>query len=340
MRSKQENNKKLFLLNKLKSLDVQNYVLIVLMILLIVSISFVNPKFLRLRSFEAMINNYTLEGIMALGMTLVIISGGIDLSIAGIMPFSAIIYAYLIKAEINIYISMLIVLIIALFLGFINNFLRSLLKVHPFVVTLAMQLTLKGLNLVITDSQVITDFPENFTKLSNVKILGLSIPILVLIVLVIFYGVMLSQNRYFRYVYFVGSNPRAAELSGINTRRYFRFIYMQSGLLAGIAGIIACFIFNSAHASYGTGIETRVITIVAAGGASMIRGGIGNIRGTVLGLIFISMVYSSFIMSGISTYYQDVVTGLLLILAVVFSEKFREINIKTNIFKKREEENV
>ena len=267
-------------------------------------------------------------GIMALGMTLVIISGGIDLSIAGVMPFCAIVFAFMMKGGIPYPLAMVLVLLISAFIGFLNDLMIRKLAVHPFVITLAMQLILKGVNVVITSGDVVSGFPEDFSSIMFNEYLGMSIPLLVMIVLAVFYAVMLRKNRYFRQVYFVGGNTNAAELSGINTRRFFRFVYMQSSLLAGVAGIMACFFYGSANASYGLNIETRVITAVAIGGSSMIHGGIGSIGGTILGLIFVAFINGSFIMSGLSTYYQDVVTGVLLVFAVVFSERLKGMKRK------------
>lgn len=313
---------------RLHKVNLQIWVVLALTLLIFVGMSFTIPYYASWTNIEIMLGNYVMEGIMALGMTLVIISGGIDLSISGLMPFSAIVFAYMMKAGTAWQLSMLVVLLFAALVGFLNDLMIKKLKVHPFAVTLAMQLILKGTNVIITSGDVVSGFPKEFTRAIFRDYFGLSIPIIVLIVLAVFYLIMLRKNRYFRNVYFVGGNTAAAELSGINTKHYFRFIYMQSSILAGIAGIMACFIYGSANASYGINIETRVITAVAIGGSSMIHGGYGSIGGTLLGWIFVATIYGSFIMSGVSTYYQDVVTGVLLVFAVVFSERLKGIQIK------------
>ena len=313
---------------RLKKVDQQIWVVVTLTVLIFVGMSIAIPHYASLYNIKTMINNYALEGIMALGMTLVIISGGIDLSVAGVMPFCAILFAFMMKGGIPFPVAMVLVLLIAAFIGFLNDLMIRKLAVHPFVITLAMQLILKGVNVVITSGDVVSGFPEDFSAIMFNEYFGMSIPLLVLIVLAVFYAIMLRKNRYFRQVYFVGGNTNAAELSGINTRRLFRFVYMQSSLLAGVAGIMACFFYGSANASYGLNIETRVITAVAIGGSSMIHGGIGSIGGTILGLIFVAFINGSFIMSGLSTYYQDVVTGVLLVFALVFSERLKGMKRK------------
>lgn len=313
---------------RLKKVDQQIWVVLSLTVLIFAGMSIAIPHYASLYNVKTMISNYALEGIMALGMTLVIISGGIDLSIAGVMPFCAILFAFMIKGGIPYPLAMVFVLLAAIVIGFLNDLMIRKLEVHPFVITLAMQLILKGINVVITSGDVVSGFPEDFSSIMFNEYLGMSIPLLTLIVLAAFYAVMLRKNRYFRQVYFVGGNPNAAELSGINTGRFFRFVYMQSALLAGVAGIMACFFYGSANASYGLNIETRVITAVAIGGSSMIHGGIGSIGGTILGLIFVAFINGSFIMSGLSTYYQDVIIGVLLVFAVVFSERLKGIKRK------------
>ena len=313
---------------RLKKVDQQIWVVLSLTVLIFAGMSIAIPHYASLYNVKTMISNYALEGIMALGMTLVIISGGIDLSIAGVMPFCAILFAFMIKGGIPYPLAMVFVLLAAMVIGFLNDLMIRKLEVHPFVITLAMQLILKGINVVITSGDVVSGFPEDFSSIMFNEYLGMSIPLLTLIVLAAFYAVMLRKNRYFRKVYFVGGNPNAAELSGINTGRFFRFVYMQSALLAGVAGIMACFFYGSANASYGLNIETRVITAVAIGGSSMIHGGIGSIGGTILGLIFVAFINGSFIMSGLSTYYQDVIIGVLLVFAVVFSERLKGIKRK------------
>jgi ribose transport system permease protein len=280
-----------------------------------------------LTNLRIMINNFVLEGIMAIGMTLVIISGGIDLSVAGIMPFSAIIFSFMLVRNIPVFVAVFVVLAASGILGFINNYLRKLLNVHSFVVTMAMMLTLRGVNLVITGGKVVTSLPQGFVVFSRSILFGLKPPLWIFIIFSVFYVIMMAKNRFFRQVYFVGGNSVAAQLSGINTESFLCFVYIQSAVLAGIAGIMACMIYNSANASFGINIEVRVITAVAIGGTSMVRGGIGSIGGTLLGVLFVAVVFGAFIMSGISTYYQDVVTGTLLIFAVVFSERLKTLHL-------------
>lgn len=307
----------------IKAFDVQITVVLALIVLIFIAMSFVYDGFASAYNIKTMLTTYVPEGIVALGLTLVIISGGIDLSVAGTMPFVAIIYCLLMKAGVNYWLGMVIVLLAAACIGLINNFLRKILDVHPFIVTMAMQLTLKGFNLVITGSGSISDLPKNFIKFAKLRIFDLKLPLVVYIVLAIIWMVLLSKNRFFRQVYFVGGNKKAADMCGINTDRILAFVFVQSSVMAAIAGIMAVISYQAANYSYGLNLDTRAITAVVVGGTSMTRGGVGKISGTIIGLVFVALIYNAFLLSGINTYYQDVITGVSLIGAILIGEKIK-----------------
>lgn len=310
-------------------MDRQMGVIIFLIIVISVVMAFNNPYFLTVGNFEVMASCFLFEAIMALGMTFVIVSGGIDLSVGGVFPLSAILMAMLLRSGVNYYLAMLIVLVVGATIGFINNELRRVLNIHPMIVTMAMLLTLRGLNLAITDGRVISGLPSGFIEMANTTVMGLSLPMVTYLVLAVVCLVLSKGQRFFLHVYFVGGNPTAAELSGVRVERIYRMVYMLSGLLAGVAGVLATMVYNSASANFGQGIELRVITAVAIGGASLTRGGIGSIEGTILGSLFLAMIYNTFVMSGVSAYYQDVFTGLMLVIAVV---------LRSQVFGKKSEQ--
>jgi ribose transport system permease protein len=305
----------------LKNFDIHKTVIGLLIIVIMILAASTISNFFSLGNLKAVVNSFVLEAIMALGMTLVIISGGIDLSIAGILPFSAIIFAMLMKADVHYGIAAAAVLVMAAVIGLINNALRRLLKIHPFIITMATMLLLKGASLALTDGRVVSKFPENFSIFLGLEILGFPLPVVVFVGLAVVYYLLLNHNRHFLRVFFVGGNFQAAKLSGINTERVLAFVYMQSALLAGLAGLLAVTTYNSASSNFGQGAELRVITAVAIGGTSLTQGGVGSISGTLLGSLFLALTYNIFIMSGFSTYYQDVMTGAMLILAIVLSEQ-------------------
>lgn len=303
-----------------------HYCVLSLMILVIILVmSLTSRNFLSVNNINVLINNFIMEAIMALGMTMVIITGGTDISISGILPFTAIMFAYTLQWNVPIPVAVIAAIALGGLIGIINNELRRILNIHPMIVTMATQLTLKGLNLAITDGSVISGFPEAFSGLVNFRPFGISLPILVYAVLAVFFLLFSKYNRQFLYVFFVGGNKEASRLSGMKTEKVLRFVYMMSGLLAGLAGVLTTITYNSASYSYGQNVELKVITAVAIGGTSMTHGGEGSIVGTLLGTLFMALIYNAFVQSGISTYYQDVFTGVMLIAAVLLSEALRAI---------------
>ena len=282
------------------------------------------PRFLNPLNLEIMTVNFVPEAIIALGMTIVIITGGIDLSVAGVYPFAAIVVSKLLVAGVPIPLAIVLTIIIAAGVGAINAFMTNTFKVHPFIATLATLLTLRGVNLVITDGATVSGLPAAFKAIGKARLIigdavNIPLPLLVAAVLAIIVGYLLANNRFFQQAYFIGGNKRSARMSGIKVERYLYFVFMFSAALAGVAGILAAAQLGAASNSYGQNMELRVITAVVIGGASL-SGGVGTILGTTLGVLFLAIVYNAFAMTGISTYWQDVVIGVMLLIAVFLSE--------------------
>lgn len=315
-----KNNRVLGLLAKI---NLHYMILIFLIVVIFVIMSVHSRYFLTLTNMEVLVNTFIMEAIMALGMTMVIISGGTDISISGILPFTAILFAQLMLQKAPIALAALVALAVPGAIGLVNNELRRVLKIHPMVVTMAVQLTLRGLNLAITNGSVISGLPAGVQKIGGFRVLGLSLPILAYIVLAVVFYTFSKNNKSFLSVYFVGGNKEAAALSGIKTETVLRWVFILNALLAGLAGVLSTTVYNSSSYSFGQNAELRVITAVAIGGTSLTHGGSGSIGGTLLGTLFMALIYNAFVMSGISTYYQDVFTGVMLIVAVLLSEGAR-----------------
>lgn len=283
------------------------------------------PRFLHPLNIEIMLVNFMPEAIIALGMTIVIIIGGIDLSVAGVYPFTAIVVGKLLVAEVPVALAVVLALMAAAAVGWINAFMTNTFKVHPFIATLATLLTLRGLNIVITNGATVSGFPDVFKQFGRARLEVadgfIDIPIILIgfAILAFALGYALRNHPFFQQAYFIGGNRRSARMSGIKVERYMYFVFMLSATLAGLAGIMVAAQFGAASNSYGQNMELRVITAVVIGGASL-SGGIGSIRGTLLGVLFLAIVYNAFAMTGISTYWQDVVIGVMLLAAVFLSE--------------------
>lgn len=305
----------------IETLQIGGLAIAIVIFAIIMNLNF--PVFLTVPNINIMIVNFLPEAIIALGMTIVIITAGIDLSVAGIYPFAAIIVGKLLLAGLPIPVAILLTLIAAALIGAINAFMSNQFRVHPFIATLAVLLILRGVNIVITGGSPVSGFPEAFGFIGQDGItigdFTLRNSILIWLALALVIGYALSNHRFWRLSYFIGGNRRSARMSGIKVERYLYFVYMLSATLAGIAGIIVASQFNAASNSYGQNLELRVITAVVIGGADL-NGGMGTILGSMLGVLFIAMIYNAFAMSGISTYWQDVVVGGMLLASIFLGE--------------------
>lgn len=281
------------------------------------------PVFLTPANINVMLVNFLPEFIIAIGMTIVIITAGIDLSVAGVYPFAAIVVGLLMLAGLPIPLAIVLTLLAAASIGALNAFMSNTFRVHPFIATLAALLVLRGVNIIITGGSPVSGFPEAFSFFGRDGIdmgnFTLRYSVFIWLGLAIFIGYALRNHRFWRLSYFIGGNRRSARMSGIKVERYLYFVYMLSAVLAGIAGIIIASQFNAANNSYGQNLELRVITAVVIGGADL-NGGAGSVLGSMLGVLFIAMIYNAFAMSGISTYWQDVVIGAMLLTSIFFGE--------------------
>jgi ribose transport system permease protein len=302
----------------------QNIILTALIMTIFVAMSVIVPNFLSVANIKVLFMGFIFEAIMAIGMTLVIIAGGIDLSVSAVLPFSAIVIAYFFKARFAIVPAIVLTYILSSGIGSFNAWMSNTLKVHPFIATLASMLTVRGLALAISDGKNVTsDFPAQFSFLGQGKVLGIPFPIAFFIVLAIVVGVLLKHNRFLQQVYFIGDNPKAARLSGIKVDAFMYFVFILSSVLACTAGIMTASLYNNASNSYGLNSELRVITAVVIGGTNIVKGGTGTIFGTVLGVVFMSLIYNAFVMAGINPYYETIVIGTILLAAVFLMEFFK-----------------
>jgi ribose/xylose/arabinose/galactoside ABC-type transport system permease subunit len=270
-------------------------------------------------NLEVLAMNMVFEGIMALGMTFVIIMGGIDLSVASVFAFAEILVAKLmVQAGFAIAPAILLTLAVTAAIGALNGILIVLFRVHPLVITMGTLLTLRGVNLAITDGHSVSGFSDAFLFLGQGKILGINVPLLFFAGAALVLGVLLAHQSFFRQLYFIGGGERAARLSGVNVSRVKVIVYMLSATLAGCAGIMAAAKYGAAHWAHGNLAELKAIAAVAIGGAN-INGGSGTIGGTVLGVIFLAVVHNAFVTSAVNTFWYDVVGGGMLLVAVLLS---------------------
>jgi AI-2 transport system permease protein len=297
--------------------------LIVILILEIVIFGSLNHRFLRVPVLLGSINDYISICIIALFGTIVMITGGIDISGGAIIGLTSMVLGLLWQdAGLNIWAAVGLCLFTGVLCGALNGFLVSYVGVQAMVVTLGGLFLYSGLAVVLSTMSVssayegISGFPEEFIRIAGGKVFGIiPNPFIIFLVLAIIAYILLHKSRYGRYVFLVGVNPNAAAFSGINYRFVSMFTYVLSGLAASIAGVVLTSYLGSCRADLGNEMTMPIVTAVVLGGTA-ITGGKGSIVGTALAAIVIGLLRFGLQMTGVSTQYLDIPVGLMLIIAV------------------------
>jgi inositol transport system permease protein len=300
----------------------EKFGVVLFLLLLIVFFQFQNERFLSLRNILNILSDVSIYGILSVGMTFVILTSGIDLSVGSLLAFSSMCGAVTVKSYMSATgLSWLVALIIALIVGAVAGYLHgkaiTRLRVPAFIVTLGGMTLWRGATLMLSNGSPISGFDRSYRWWGRGDILG--IPFLVLIsTAVAFIGfVVLRYTRFGRHVYAVGDNPEAARLSGLDVAGILTRVYAIMGFLAGLAGFILSARLSSAEAVAGEGYELRVIASVVIGGTSLF-GGLGGIAGTIVGTLLIGVLLNGLVIMNVSAYSQQVIIGIIIVLAVAF----------------------
>ncbi len=265
--------------------------------------------------------NFTFVAVIALGMTIVIITGGIDLSVGSVLCLCSMILAVVMHAGYNIEIGIAAAIGTALIIGAVNGVLIAYVGIPPFVVTLAMLSIARSLAMVASNNTVVFQFGPDHSKLlflgGGAFLFGSSNPVIYMIVLALLTGFVLRWTRFGRYVFAIGGNEKAAILTGVPVRRVKLAVYMISSLSAGIAGIIETGWLGAVTTNLGAGMELQVIAATVIGGANL-AGGVGTAFGALVGSALIEVIRNSLGLLGINAFWQGAFVGAFIIIAVSF----------------------
>ena len=274
-----------------------------------------SPYFLSGGNLRSVLVGLVPGAIMAVGMAVLLASGGFDLSVAAVMALCGTIAAWLTVQDVPVPMAILLTLLLGLLIGSGNGALVTFLGINPLIATLGTMSIARGLALVITEGYNISSLPDSFTQLGEQGPLKLPWMVWIMLALIILGDLALRRTRFLRQVYYIGGNERAARVSGIPVDGMRVFTYMLSGTLAALAGILLAARLSTAVPTAGAGLELTVIAAAVIGGASL-AGGEGSVLGAVLGIAFLSMISNALTLLSVSIFWQIVVTGVVLIVAV------------------------
>lgn len=275
-----------------------------------------SPVFLTRENLLAVLLGLSFDSIVAIGMTILMVSGGFDLSVGSTMALAGAVTAMCLVKGMAVGLAILAGLATGAAIGFANGMIIAGIGINPFVTTLGMMSIVRGLLLVVTQAKNIAGLPDSFKAIGQNALLGVQYPILIALVLVIAGDVLLRKSRFFRQNYYMGGNERAAILSGIPVNRVKVFNYALTGLLAALAGIISTSRLGAASVTAGTGLELRVISAVVIGGASL-AGGEGTVLGAFLGTLLMAIIVNALPLLDVDIYWNTLVIGATLLLAVM-----------------------
>lgn len=295
----------------------REFTIIITIVMFSVLISILAPNFMTADNLRTTAIGMSADGIIAIGMTVAIVSGGFDLSVGSVMGVSSVIAGVLYIAGVNIWIGCLLSIVMGLLFGLFDGLLIGKVGINPFIITLGMMGIARGVAYVVTTGspQSLASVPEAFSFLGQGDIIGLPIIVLVFALLAIAGDLLMRRSAPLRKAFYIGSNEKAATLSGINVSRTKIGVYMLTAFLASISGILTLSRFGVATPTAGTGTELRVISAAVIGGASL-SGGEGTILGTVLGIILLNLINNALVLLKVSVYWQQLISGLILITAV------------------------
>lgn len=292
------------------------------LILLIIVVSILNPSFLDLSNLLNLLRQISINVLIAFGMTFIILTGGIDLSVGSILALSSAFIALMITSGVDPIIALIIGVLIGFVLGAVNGLLVTKGNMAPFIATLATMTIFRGLTLVITDGNPITNLGDSylFQLFGKGYFIGIPVPAVTMIIVFVILLIILQKTTFGRHTYAIGGNEVAAKISGIKVNKIKILIYGISGLMSALAGGILTSRLNSAQPTAGTSYELDAIAAVVLGGTSL-TGGKGRIVGTLIGVLIIGVLNNGLNLLGVSSFYQQVVKGVVILIAVLIDRK-------------------
>jgi ribose/xylose/arabinose/galactoside ABC-type transport system permease subunit len=297
----------------------RKYGLMLALVILCAVFAAMSPVFLSERNLLNVLNQVSINAILAIGVTFVILIGGIDLGLGSYVALTGCLAALFASSGDAMFVPILLGILAGLLIGFVNGIMVTKGKLAPFIVTLGMMTIARGGALVVSDGRPISNLSPSFNAIGG-SLLGIQIPILIVLVLFLISAFVLNKTVFGRYIYAVGGNEDAARASGISVHRIKLYVYILCGGLAGVAGIIQAARIETGQPNIGVGYELDAIAAVVIGGTSL-AGGSGRITGTIIGALIIGVINNGLDLLNVPSYYQQIIKGLIIVGALLIDRK-------------------
>ena len=303
---------------------IRRYGLILILLLAVIVLSIVSDTFLTFTNIMNVLRQVSINGILAVGMTLVILTGGIDLSIGSLMAVSAVVAASIVSESPSAAVVALIAGMLASgVLGGVSGTMSSRLNVAPFVATLAMMTIARGIALIYTNGRPIVVDSAAFKFLGQGYLGPVPFPVVVFVLVTALVGIVLYMTKFGRYIFAVGGNENAARISGIRVGRVKIGVYVINGVLSGLAGALLASRISSGQPNSGLGYELDAIAAVVIGGTSLF-GGRGSLLGTIVGVLIIGVINNGLNLLDVSSYWQQIIKGVIIAGAVILDQRAKK----------------
>lgn len=305
----------------------RKYATFVILCMILITMFFLTDRFFTFKNLANVSRQISMNAILSVGMTIVIISGGIDLSVGAIVAMSSVVCANILTSTNQIILAIIAALGVGIIIGFINGVLIAKTEIAPFIITLSSSSICSGIVLVMTMAMPIPISNDNFKQLGQGSLWILPYPFILMLFVFIVAAFLMNKSKFGRYVYAIGGNEIASIVAGIRVVKTKIIVYCLCGFLAALTGVVYTSRLSSGVPSLGDGYEMQAITAAVIGGASL-SGGRGGIWGTLIGAVIIGVLNNALNLLQVNSYYQNIVTGTVVLIAVLF-DRFIQTRVNT-----------
>jgi inositol transport system permease protein len=307
------------------------YGIFLIFAVMVLAASILSPAFLSSTNLINIVRQMSVVGLIALGVTGVIVSGGIDLSSGSVVGLTAVVAASLAQdpeystpfypgVHVPLIVSVLAACAVGALVGLINGSLVAKTRIPPFIATLGTFTAIRGLALLYTGGRPISDLTDAYNFIGQGDVFGVPVPIIILVVMAVLTHILYAHTKFGKYIYAIGGNEQAARVSGIDAARYKMLIYVYASFLAGLAGLVVSSRIGSGQPGLGVGYELDAIAAAVIGGTSLSAGGIGTVAGTIVGALIIGVLNNILDLMNVSAYWQQIIKGGIIVGAVILDQ--------------------